>query len=104
MNGYGSNGWNRSSDALSTSQKATTTVCPTMNLGVPKKRAKRSAARPKRSPPKAPRMCSGIRDCSTATPSTAAAQIPLVKPPLAPAGYGGEDRDLVPVLDRRLEA
>ena len=37
--------------ALSTIHNTTMAVCPRMNLGVPKKRAKRSARTPKRSPP-----------------------------------------------------
>src|SRR2546421_12457119 len=58
MNGYGSQR-NATTKPLTAIQIATRIVWPTMNLGVPKKRANFSAAWPKRSCPNAPRKCSG---------------------------------------------
>src|SRR5579875_2681714 len=53
MNGYLSQAIaSVTASALSRIQRMTMPVCPTMNVGVPKKRAKRSACTPKVSPPK----------------------------------------------------
>jgi hypothetical protein len=56
MNGYGSH-WRPTATELIAIQKRTTTVCPMMYCGVPKKRAVFSAIRPKESSPKAPWCC-----------------------------------------------
>ena len=53
MNGYGSHP-KLNAAALVAIHRTTSTVWPMMKRGVPKKRAKRSAATPKRSLPNAP--------------------------------------------------
>src|SRR3954465_6159540 len=66
MNGYGSQ-CRTTATAFSRIQTMTTIVWPTMYCGVPKKRAARSAPRPKASPPKAP-WCSGVATDRQRTP------------------------------------
>src|ERR671932_2699720 len=60
MNGYGSQ-CATNPTAFTTIHAMTSTLCPTMYCGVPKKRAAFSAPRPKASWPKAPWCCSTRR-------------------------------------------